>query len=53
MTFAIALPTYREMPFIKLGRSLRFDIKDLEAMIEEAKVKPRELPFFVGKLGGS
>jgi excisionase family DNA binding protein len=32
----------REIPFIKLGRSVRFDVGDLDEMIEQAKVKPRE-----------
>jgi excisionase family DNA binding protein len=32
----------REIPFIKLGRSVRFDVVDLDEMIEQAKVKPRE-----------
>lgn len=31
----------REIVFVKLGRSVRFDLKDLEHMIEEAKVRPR------------
>jgi excisionase family DNA binding protein len=30
----------REVPFGKLGRSLRFDVKDLDALIEASKVKP-------------
>ena len=32
----------REIVFVKIGRSVRFDIRDLELMIERAKVKPRE-----------
>jgi excisionase family DNA binding protein len=32
----------REVPFIKLGRSVRFDVVDLDEMIEQAKVRPRE-----------
>jgi excisionase family DNA binding protein len=30
----------REIPFVKLGRSVRFDVKDLDALIERAKVEP-------------
>lgn len=30
----------REIPFVKLGRSVRFDVNDLDALIEGAKVKP-------------
>jgi excisionase family DNA binding protein len=33
----------REIPFVKLGRSVRFDVKDLDALIEGAKVKPDTL----------
>jgi excisionase family DNA binding protein len=33
----------REVPFVKLGRSLRFDLKDLEALIEASKVRPEGL----------
>ncbi len=33
----------REVPFIKLGRSVRFDVRDLDELIEQARVKPREL----------
>lgn len=32
----------REIVFVKIGRSVRFDLKDLEQMIERAKVIPRE-----------
>lgn len=28
----------REIPFVKLGRSLRFDIRDLDRWIEDNKV---------------
>ena len=31
---------HREIPFVKLGRSVRFDRADLEALIEESKVHP-------------
>jgi excisionase family DNA binding protein len=34
----------REIVFVKIGRSLRFDVRDLEHMIEEKKVRPDELP---------
>jgi excisionase family DNA binding protein len=33
----------REIPFVKLGRSVRFDLKDLDALIEGSKVKPDAL----------
>jgi excisionase family DNA binding protein len=33
----------REIPFIKLGRSVRFDLADLDKLIEQSKVKPFEL----------
>ena len=29
----------RDIAFVKIGRSLRFDVRDLEQMIEKAKVK--------------
>ena len=29
----------REIPFIKIGRSVRFDVKDLEALIERSRIK--------------
>jgi len=32
----------RNILFVKIGRSLRFDVKDLERIIEQAKVRPRE-----------
>jgi excisionase family DNA binding protein len=32
-----------EIPFVKLGRSLRFDIRELDKLIEESTVKPQEL----------
>jgi excisionase family DNA binding protein len=32
----------REIVFVKMGRSLRFDIRDLEQMIEKAKVWPSQ-----------
>ena len=34
----------REIVFVKIGRSLRFDLRDLEQMIEDGKVKPQEFP---------
>jgi excisionase family DNA binding protein len=30
----------REVPFVKLGRSLRFDVRDLDQLIEQGKVRP-------------
>lgn len=33
----------REIVFVKVGRSLRFDLRDLEQMIEDSKVRPQEL----------
>ena len=30
----------RDIVVVKIGRSLRFDIRDLEQMIEKAKVRP-------------
>jgi excisionase family DNA binding protein len=32
----------RDIVFVKIGRSLRFDMKDLEQMIEKAKIRPSE-----------
>jgi excisionase family DNA binding protein len=32
----------REIVFVKIGRSVRFDVRDLEEMIECAKVRPTE-----------
>jgi excisionase family DNA binding protein len=33
----------REIPFIKIGRSVRFDVRDLEALIERSRVRAEEL----------
>jgi excisionase family DNA binding protein len=33
---------HRQIPFVKLGRSVRFDRADLEALIEQSKVYPNE-----------
>ncbi len=33
----------REIPFVKLGRSVRFDVIELDELIEHSKVKPRDL----------
>jgi excisionase family DNA binding protein len=33
----------REIPFIKLGRSVRFDVKDLDELIEMSRVVPQDL----------
>jgi excisionase family DNA binding protein len=41
----------REIPFVKLGRSVRFDIRELEGLIEEATVKPQELSMRTETLG--
>jgi excisionase family DNA binding protein len=35
----------REIPFVKLGRSLRFDLRDLDELIEKSKVQPNEQAF--------
>src|ERR1700687_1203600 len=32
----------REIVFVKIGRSVRFDLRDLEQMIEDGKVTPQE-----------
>jgi excisionase family DNA binding protein len=32
----------REIPFVKFGRSVRFDIRDLDQMIEAMKVNPSD-----------
>jgi excisionase family DNA binding protein len=34
----------REVPFIKWGRSVRFDIVDLDELITKSKVVPQEFP---------
>ena len=31
---------YRQIPFLRFGRSIRFDRKDLDTVIEESKVHP-------------
>jgi excisionase family DNA binding protein len=33
----------REIPFIKIGRSVRFDVNDLDAIIEQGRVSPVEI----------
>ena len=33
----------RRIPFVKLGRAVRFDIGDLEKFIEKNKLNPREM----------
>lgn len=33
----------RRIPFVKLGRAVRFDMADLEKFIEENKLRPREM----------
>jgi excisionase family DNA binding protein len=37
-----AMAWRRDIVFVKMGRSLRFDIRDLEQMVENAKVRPRQ-----------
>jgi excisionase family DNA binding protein len=32
----------RELPFIKLGRSLRFDLRDLDELIEKSRIVPHD-----------
>ncbi len=45
---AIPVPTLytrvwqRRIPFVRLGRSIRFDVADLDAFIDENKVSPRK-----------
>ena len=34
----------KEIPFVRLGRSIRFDCRDLDRLIEESKVEPPEAP---------
>jgi excisionase family DNA binding protein len=36
----------REIPFIKLGRSVRFDVRDLDELIACSKVEPHDLSVF-------
>jgi excisionase family DNA binding protein len=31
----------RELPFIKIGRRVLFDLEDLQAFVEKLKVQPR------------
>jgi excisionase family DNA binding protein len=33
----------REIPFIKIGRSVRLDVNDLEALIDQGRVSPVEI----------
>ena len=33
----------REVPFVKLGRSIRLDVKDLDELFETSKVEPEGL----------
>lgn len=33
----------RRIPFVKLGRAVRFDIDDLEKFIERNKLTPRDI----------
>lgn len=41
----------RQIVFVKIGRSLRFDLQDLERMIQEAKVTPQEFPIGTDNFG--
>lgn len=41
----------REIVFVKIGRSVRFDLRDLEQMIEDGKVKPQEFPIDPNHVG--
>lgn len=41
----------REIVFIKIGRSVRFDLRDLEQMIEDGKVKPQGFPIDPNQVG--
>lgn len=34
----------REIPFVKIGRSVRFDRRDLDELIERGKIVPQSLP---------
>src|SRR6266850_1978200 len=43
----------REVPFIKLGRSVRFDVRDLDKLMDQSKVKPCELRYTRGISKGS
>jgi excisionase family DNA binding protein len=43
----------REIVFVKIGRSLRFDVKDLEQMIEQARVRPAKETRETGALTGN
>jgi len=33
----------REIRFIKIGRSVRFDVRDLEALIDQSRVEAQEM----------
>ncbi len=41
----------KQIVFVKIGRSVRFDIRDLEAIIQQSKVKPQEFPIGPANLG--
>jgi len=41
----------REIVFVKIGRSIRFDIHDLEQMIKDGKVTPQDLPIDPNQVG--
>jgi len=41
-----------DIVFVKIGRSLRFDVKDLEQMIENGKVRPLDSGTAETRAGG-
>jgi len=41
----------KQIVFVKIGRSVRFDIRDLDAIIQQSKVKPQEFPIGPASLG--
>jgi excisionase family DNA binding protein len=42
----------RQIVFVKIGRSLRFDLRDLEQLIETGEVRPKEFPINPYQIGG-
>jgi excisionase family DNA binding protein len=41
----------REIVFVKIGRSVRFDLRDLEQMIKDGKVTPQDFPIDPDQVG--
>jgi excisionase family DNA binding protein len=41
----------REIVFVKIGRSVRFDLRDLEQMIKDGKVTPQGFPIDSNQVG--